>query len=217
MPFAVGASVCAAESTSDMKHFNTPWGIADQVDSLHPEKKILRVHTPSHGGIAVALDLPMPSYLAALGDAGPSYRWFEEDQAWAAPATAFPSFFHPAQVRGAKEILQHHYPEAFMAHFGGVLTAATSRALEQRDWESATANKYTVTSGFGDWAWDVPRGYVYACGWRRQDEATAGFLVPAEVYNLNPGRLVLDGFPRWEPDRSLPYSKPGANTAQVPA
>lgn len=201
-----------------MKNFHTPWGMADQVDSLHPEKKILRVHTPEHGGIAVAMDLPMPSYLAGLGEQGQSYRWFEEDQAWAAPATAFPSFFHPDHVRRAKEILRDHYPEAFMAHFGGVLTAATSRALEQREWESATANRFVVTAGFGDWAWNVVPGHVYACGWRRRDEAVAGFLVPAEVYNVNPGRLVLDDYPRWEPDRTLPYSKPRTSAAQqVPA
>lgn len=202
-----------------MNNFYTPWGIADQVDSLHPERQILRVHTPSHGGIAVAVDLPMPLYLAEIGESEPGYRyrWFEQDQAWAAAATAFPAFFHPRHVLGAKEILQHHYPEAFMAHFGSVLTAATSRALERREWESGTANKYTVTSGFGDWAWNVPRGQVYACGWRRNDEATAGFLVPADVYNVNPGRLVLDEFPRWEPDRSLPYSKPRAAREEVPA
>lgn len=200
-----------------MKNFHTPWGMADQVDSLHPDKQILRVHTPSNGGIAVALELQMPSYLAALGEEGQNYRWFEEDQAWAAPATAFPSFFHPQHVRSAKDILQHHYPEAFMAHFGAVLTAATSRELEKREWESATANKYTVVAGYGDWSWDTPRGYVYACGWRRSDEATAGFLVPADVYNVNPGRLVLDDFPRWEPDRTLPYSKPRASAAQVTA
>lgn len=198
-----------------MKNFPTPWGLADQVDILHPEKKILRVHTPEHGGVAVATDLPMPSCLAALGEQGQSFRWFEEDQAWAAPATAFPSFFHPEQVRRAKQILQHYYPEAHMDHFGGVLTAATSHALERREWESATANNFTVTSGFGDWAWDVPRGYVYACGWRKNDEAVAGFLVPADVYSANPGRLVLDEYPRWSPNRALPYSKP--SSAQVPA
>jgi len=191
-----------------MKHFNTPWGVADQVHSLHPDKKILRVCTPEHGGIAVALDLQMPACLAALGMEEGGYRWFEEDEAWAAPATAFPTFFHPDHVRGAKETLQHRYPEAFMAHFGGVLTAATSRALERREWEAATAGNFTVTSGFGDWDWNVPTGYVYACGWRKNDEATAGFLVPADIYDVNPARLVLDDFPRWEPDRTLPYSKP---------
>lgn len=201
-----------------MKHFRTPWGVADQVDSLHPEKnKILRVHTSSHGGIAVALDLPMPAYLAAIGEEGTEYRWFEEDQAWVAPVTAFTRHFHPDQVLRAKDVLRDYYPEAYMAHFGTVLTAATSRALERREWESATAGKYCVTAGWGDWAWDVPAGYVYACGWRRQDEATAGFLVPADVYNVNPGRLVLDDFPRWEPDRTLPYSKPRTSAAGVSA
>jgi hypothetical protein len=197
-----------------MKHFNTPWGVAD-VHSLHPENKILRVSTATHGGIAVTLDLQMPACLAALGTELGGYRWFEEDLAWAAPATAFPRCFHPDQVWMAREILQHNYPEAFMAHFGGVLTSATSRALEQREWESATAGRFVVTAGFGDWAWDVPRGHVYACGWRRNDEATAGFLVPAEIYDVNPGRLVLDDFTRWEPDRNLPYTKPGKVPAQT--
>jgi hypothetical protein len=191
-----------------MKHFSTPWGVADQVHSLHPQNKILRVSTPSHGGIAVAADLQMSVHLAALGLEQGGYRWFEEDQAWAAPATAFPSFFHPAHVRLARQILQHKYPQAHMAQFGGVLTAATSRALERREWEMATSDSFVVTAGFGDWAWDVPRGHVYACGWRRRDEASAGFLVPAKVYDVNPERLVLDGFARWEPDRTLPYSKP---------
>lgn len=197
-----------------MKHLNTPWGVADQVDSYHPEHKILRVSTPEHGGIAVALDLQMPACLAALGLQEGGYRWFEEDEGWAAPATAFPTFFHPDHVRAAREILQHRYPEAFMAHFGGVLTPATSRALAQREWETATAGKFTVTCGFGDWAWNVPAGHVYACGWRRSDEATAGFLVPVDIYDVNPARLVLDGFPRWEPDRTLTYCKPATAPAQ---
>lgn len=193
-----------------MKHFNmqTPWGVADQVDSLHPDGKILRVQAPDGGGIGIAVDLPMPTCLATLGEQGTDYLWFEEDQAWAAPVTAFPSFFHPEHVRIAKEKLQHCYPEAFMAHFGVLLTAATSREVARREWEAATADKFTVVAGFGDWAWNVPPGQVYACGWRKKDEATVGFLVPADVYDVNPGRLVLDEFPRWEPDRSLPYSKP---------
>lgn len=200
-----------------MKNFNTPWGVADQIESCHPDRKILRVHTPSHGGIAVALDLAMPVCLASIGTVENGFRWFEEDLDWAAPVTAFPNFFPPEDVRHATEILQHCYPEAFMEHFGSVLTAANSRALERREWEAATANNFTVTAGWGDWAWDVPQGQVYATGWRRKDEATAGFLVPAAVYKVNPGRLVLDNFPRWEPNRSLPYSKPRQSTAKVPA
>jgi hypothetical protein len=58
---------------------------------------------------------------------------------------------------------------------------------------------------------------VYACGWRKIDEATAGFLVPADIYDINPARLVLDDFPLWEPDRTLPYSKPQTAPAQVAA
>jgi len=198
-----------------MKTFHTPWGVADAVHSYHPAGKILRVTTPTHGGFAVSLELEMPSELAALGTQSDGYRWFEEDQAWAAPATAFPRFFHPDHVLQAREILQHNFPEAFVAHFGGVLTASTSRALEQREWEARTVDSFVVTCGFGDWAWDVPAGHIYACGWRRKDEATAGFIVPCATYNVNPARLVLDDLPRWEPNRSLPYVKPRAGNAQA--
>lgn len=198
-----------------MKNFNTPWGVADEVRFYGQDRKILSVSTPSHGGIGAALDVPMPAHLAVIGMEQGGYRWFEEDQAWAALVTAFPGYFTESDVRFAKDILQNHYPEAFTAHFGVELTAATSRALEQREWEHATAGNFVVTAGFGDWAWDVPMGKVYACGWRRKDEATAGFLVPTDVYQANPGRLVLDSFPRWEPNRNLPYSKPPANMTGV--
>lgn len=78
--------------------------------------------------------------------------------------------------------------------------------------------------GFGDWSWNTPVGMVYACSFRASDGATAGFLVPADEYNVNPGRLILDKYPRWDPsyatfatlfaahktiNHSVAYSKPG--------
>jgi hypothetical protein len=199
-----------------MKQLRTPWGIAGQVASYHPERKILHARTPEQGGFAVALELPMAAHLAALGTQDERYRWFDEELGWAAVATAFPAHFSPGSVARAKDILRDHYPEAFTAHFGVALTAATSLALEKREWEAATANNFTVCAG---WAagWDIPAGQVYAAGWRRQDEAVAGFLVPADVYRVNPSRLVLDPFPRWEPNRDLPYTKSTAGATELRA
>ena len=168
--------------------------------------------TSEHGGIGVLPAAPMPDYLAALGHTDVyGTRWYEEDIAWAIAVTAFPDRFEPSWIVAAKETMRHEYPEAYMTHYGVVLTAETSRLLERRQFEAATRNSYTVTASFGEWAWNVPVGFVYACGWRRSDESTAGFPVPAEKY-LNPGRLVLDEFPRWEPDRSIPAYKPKAAT-----
>lgn len=191
-----------------MEKLSTPWGLADYVQFHDPERRIRRVSTSSHGGFCVAHDLKMPDHLAALGmpDATGGL-WFEEDLSWAAVPAAFPQHFNDETVAAAQQTLRHHFPEAYVAQFGGVLTAATSRALAQREWEAATANSFVVSCGFGDWAWNVPARHVYACGWRRSDEATARFLVPAADY-INEARLVLDAFPHWEPDRTLPYFKP---------
>lgn len=116
--------------------------------------------------------------------------------------------FSPGQVEQAKETLKHYHPQAYMAHFNVKLGPADSFKLEQLAWEEATRDNFVVTSGWGDGFWDVPAGYVYAAGFRGRDEATAGFLVPRSQYENRPGRLVLDGFQRWEPDRTLAYCKP---------
>ena len=63
-----------------------------------------------------------------------------------------------------------------------------------------------------DTPWGVAeQGHGYVAGWRRRDEATACFLVPACDF-INPERLVLDDFPRWEPDRSQPFVKRAEGT-----
>jgi len=198
-----------------MSKLSTPWGPADYVHYHGEDRQVLRVGTSSHGGIGVLPSLSMPAYLAALADTdGYGTRWYEEDIAWAIAVTAFPDRFERTWVEAAKDTMRNEFPEAYVAHYGGVLTAETSRILERRQFEAATRNNFVVTASFGEWAWNCPTGFVYACGWRRSDEATAGFLVPAEKY-VNPGRLVLDEFPRWEPDRSLPYFKPKAETPRA--
>jgi len=88
------------------------------------------------------------------------------------------------------------------------LTPADSRALEQAAWEDRTHDKFVACAAYSDRHWDVPKGMTYVSGWRRSDEAVAGFLVPAQEEQAGGLRLVLDGYPRWEPIRNLPEVKP---------
>ena len=191
-----------------MPTLQTPWGIADTVIRLDPDNRFLRVHTPSHGGIGVHPAQAIPDHIASCANVdAEGWRWFEEDINVAAVMVAFPHLFCINTVAAAKDALRHHLPEVYTRHFGEALTAANSHAIERREFEAASRDKFVVTAGFGSSFWDVPGGYVYACGFRRSDDATAGFLVPSARY-ARPERLILDEFPRWEPDRTLPMHKP---------
>jgi hypothetical protein len=189
-----------------MMRFETPWGQSALVRFLSSNGDVVRVESPGHGGDGVRTDVPMPPTLAGLGVTVGNWRWFEEDVAWAAVAIAFPALYQPEQVELATSTLRDWFPDEYSAHFGVQLDAQSSRVLEQREWEQATRGSFCVTAGFGSQFWDVPAGYVYACGFRASDEAVAGFLVPEAEY-ANPMRLILDAFPRWEPNRTLPYLK----------
>jgi hypothetical protein len=185
-----------------MSKTNTPWGVADSVSFYDPEKTIKHVTTAEHGGFGVSLAREMPAHLAALGTADESTRWFEQDHAWAAVAIAFPRHFYAGRVEEAKELLKRFFPNAYTREFGDRLTALDSDRLEQAAWEDRTVNRFVATGSFTS-GWNIPQDHVYAAGWRRFDEATAGFLVPRDLF-VNPDRLILDDFQRWEPDRSLP-------------
>lgn len=193
-----------------MNKLHTPWGAAHAVYAYHPQRKIFQVHTASHGGFAVALDLPMPEALAQLGEVMDEHRWFEEDIAWAAVPVAFPTHFCAERQQSARDLLRDEFPDAYSAHFGVTLTAVDSAALARRAWEAATSDSFVVLAGYSDQHWNVPEGHVYVCGFRKRDEATRGCLVPAAVYEVHPARLVLDEFPSWEPDRSRSFLKAGA-------
>lgn len=162
----IAAGATAGEAGAAVKECNmkmpTPWGPAQSELFFHPERKIVQVSTAEHGGVGVSVDLAMPDYFSRLGlTEGDGWLWYEEDVLWAVPAVAFPLYFKPEWVEGAKQTLRDEFPGAYTAHFGEVLTAANSRALERREWERQTVNIFVVTAAFGDWAFDVPKGQVY--------------------------------------------------------
>lgn len=190
-----------------MPKLQTPWGPAYEVRRLDANDMILRAFAAENSGIGVHPQQALPDHIARCATVGEQgWRWFEDTVAAAAVVVAFPHLFSASMLELAVDTLKHELPEAYTAHFGEPLTAATSRALERRAFEDAAMDNFVVTAGFGSAYWNVPCGHVYACGFRRRDEATAGFLVPASRY-LEPDRLILDEFPRWEPDRTLPMHK----------
>ena len=57
------------------KRINTPWGVSDTADTLAPG--VVLVTTPSHGGLMLPENAPIPAAVTATFINGP--RWAEED------------------------------------------------------------------------------------------------------------------------------------------
>lgn len=188
----------------------TPWDRPDDVTFLNKEHTVLRVSTPSHGGIGVHKSQQMPTHLANGIDEG-GFLWYEEDCHWSLVVLAFPDLFEERVRESAKTTAANWYPDEYMAHFGVTLSIEQSSTLAQRDRDLRLANKFTVSSAFSDTTWNVPKGFVYASGYRKSDGAHQGFLVPKEQY-VNPHELVLDDYPQWSPDKSFPYMKAAETT-----
>lgn len=92
----------------------------------------------------------------------------------------------------------------------------TRQELEE-EFKVKHANDWQVTTAYGDWAWNVPKGFVYvvACVGGRTftpGQVDKGYLIPKAEYDA-PRRytqFIVDPqkHQAWEPDRTLPYSKP---------
>lgn len=190
-----------------MNKLSTPFGVAHSLTYCDPERSIVYASTSEHECYGVSLTREMPAPLANLAIVEGGWRWFEGDIAYAAVIVAFPQFFAPATVEAAKADLRNEFPSAYQKHFNVRLTPADSRRLEQAAWEDRTHNKFVACASFSDEHWNIPQGMAYVSGWRRSDESTAGFLVPAAEERAGTHRMVLDSYPRWEPDRSLPFTK----------
>ena len=186
----------------------TPWGPADLLEAKCSDKSVIVVSTSSHGGIGVHVPThPSPQHLRVLGICDDTWAWFEEDCAWAAAALMLPELF-PEDQDFARSTLCNWYPEVYAQHFGTLPTAAQSIAVRQAEIKERLKNHFTVKATWGDWAWDVPLGQIYVLGCRTSDGAETGFLVPSEDYKSPVDEIILDAYPRWEPDRTLPGTKP---------
>lgn len=204
--------LCRLYSKDHMRHTTiTPWGIADTVKDKAGDGTVLVVTTSGHGGIGIHAARAMPAYFRSKALVAGDWLWYEEDLDWAMAALSFPDLF-PEDQESAKSTLLNFHPNEYEKHYGHRPTAAESIVVAERERNERLKDKFTVSSGFGDWAWDVPAGFVYASGRRMSDGATEGFLVPKDQY-VNVHELVLDDFQKWKPDMTLPYSKPKVEAA----
>lgn len=84
---------------------NTPWGIADHIETVAPG--IQFVSTPSHGGYVLADDLQVVMKALRL----PAKRFYEEDCEAAFVALAFSQHMLPGAVDRSLETIGYFYPE----------------------------------------------------------------------------------------------------------
>lgn len=194
---------------------HTPWGPADDVQDISGDGTIIYVSTAGHGGIGVATSRKMPPAYASIPIVQGDWRWFEHDCAMCAPVLAFPHLFKPDGVQQAKDTLRNWYPMVFAMVYGHTPTAEESTEMARLEFEVRTKDKFVPRVAWGDWAWNVPEGQTLVRGVRKSDGAEAEFLVPNDDYKTS--RMVLDSYPRWSPDRTLPYTKPKADATLVPA
>lgn len=196
---------------------DTPWGSADSVRYLNADKSVVQVSTASHGGIGVDhTQLELPAHLIVPAIRTDTMLWFEEDDDWCCAALALPDLFPDIQD-AAEATLRNLMPEIYRAHYGRMPTAQESIRVRAMELNRALHANFRARSAFGDWAWNVPAGHVYVLGVRASDGASVGFLLPDAEYK-DVDALVLDGYPRWEPDMTLPRSKPaGWRNALAPA
>lgn len=196
---------------------STPWDFAHAVDNLSPDGSVIRVSTAEHGGIGIQHEkVIIPQHLRFGAIYDQTWAWFEEDEAVALAVLVVPHLFSKEYQECAKETVRNSYPDAYERHFGEKLEVHQSRELQARELVARTRNLYTPSTAWGDWAWDIPRGFVYVLGYRRSDESTAGFLVPKDQYRPPHNLIILDDFPRWSPNKNLPQSKPKGWDEAVP-
>lgn len=199
------------------KGMHTPWGAADSLVAKCPDKSVIVVSTCSHGGVGVHVPShPIPEQFKAMCIIEGAWAWFEEDEDSAAAHLMFPDLF-PKHQEGAEETLRNLYPAVYAAHYGRMPTAAESYRVRVNETRERLKNNYTVKEVWGDWAWNVPQGHLYVCGCRESDGHEAGFLIPNDDYKSPINEIVLDAYPLWEPDRSLPYTKPRQGNVVQPA
>lgn len=196
---------------------HTPWGAADSLEAKSPDKSVIVVGTSSHGGIGVNTPTHViPEHFKSLCIIEGDWAWFEQDEASSGAILMFPDLF-PKHQEAAEATLRNWHPTVYAAHYGRMPTVAESHQVRSSEIKERLKHNYTVNAAWGDWAWNVPPGHLYVLGRRTSDGHEAGFLMPKEDYESPVCEIVLDAYPRWEPDRSLPYTKPRQGNVVQPA
>lgn len=164
----------------------TPWG-PSQSSEIYDEGIVFH-STASHGGFHVskARAATMPQALRV--ESG----WFEEDEAWAMVAAAFPHLFTAYERRHADRTLRNGYPGAWEAIHGRPLEPGESFVRDRQRFEVEHANDWIVISACR--SDDHPEMLLCAAtrGGRRNEEAAREFLVPKADYHVAKFGFVID-------------------------
>lgn len=152
---------------------SSPWGQIDCATQIAPG--IIRVSTPSHGGIWVAPELRRRIDSRWLERAS---AWFEEDCEWAIVAHSFPEEFgrfHDAdrKARGAgytgdevlamaDRSLRAWMPDAYELITGQRVEAGQSRSRDALKFAQEHPDGLWLGGAFGDWHGLVPKGLIGA-------------------------------------------------------
>ena len=158
---------------------SSPWGTVQYGQEL--ADGIVTVSTAGHGGIRISDERlkQMPRALRLERK-----RWFEEDCEAGLVYWAFARDIGltAEQVTMAEESVRNWYPEKWEAHTGQTLAPGQSLVRDEQVFAQQTADKFVVSSAWGDWHADVPAGYVGVLAKRRADGTERHFLVAADRY-----------------------------------
>jgi hypothetical protein len=115
------------------------------------------VSTPSHGYLYPSDEhnRNVPSFIR---DAS-----YEEDCAFNIPIVFNPHLFTEETVKAATDSFKNWFPEEYEKAFNVVLQPGESHQKDQNYYRRVNSvGKFEKASCWGDWYYDIPRGFVYA-------------------------------------------------------
>lgn len=164
---------------------STPWGMS------HSKTKYARginfYSCAGHGGIILSagMNAKVPEY------ARNPNRAYEEDIDWAIVVTFFPEHFNTKMREDAFSTVKNWLPEIWERRYGVELKPGESYIKDRNAEEERNSHKYTVTSAWGDWQNNVPKGMVGVSATKRATGEAKFFLVANEEYEK---RIPMNGF-----------------------
>lgn len=156
----------------------SPWGKVQSAELL--QDGVWVVDTPGHGGVKCdrKANAKIPAVFRKPGG------WYEEDCDVAIPMLFLNLYRDSEQADRCKNTLRDYYPDAYEKHFCVVLAPGESYKRDQQRFHEDNADKWIVTSAWGDWHALVPAGMVGVCAVQNGcHNNPRWFLVPKAEYD----------------------------------
>jgi len=166
---------------------NSPWGKVQNSQILY--EGVVAVSTGRHGGVKVyqKLNKLIPAY------ARKKDGWYEEDC-----EIAIPFFFLSVLNKKdqSENTLKNYFPSIWETATGKTLKLGESVEKDRTTFEKENINNWVVTSAYGDWHANVPKGkvgVVATLGGNRDYSNSKQFLIDeAEYKNRGQFDFVID-------------------------